>query len=182
MGDCKKPVSRRLLFSVVCFTAGFAFYRFFAFTAFSQKSSPHFAGSFTPYNGVIAGQYGEYVQTNAAYSSQVALAFFMSSIGRKETERSVAGKLKKDAVPSLYDMEVFVRSYGLKTQLLKLKPDYFRKRPVQSILRLKENRYIVFLEDAGRYAAVFDPAYGKVYVPWNKLRKMMSGYMLYVYR
>jgi ABC-type bacteriocin/lantibiotic exporter with double-glycine peptidase domain len=79
-------------------------------------------------------------------------------------------------------MDVFVRSYGLKTQMLKVKPDYFRKSPVQSILHLKEKHYIVFLQDAGGYAGIFDPAYGRVYVPWSKLSKMMSGYMLYVYK
>ncbi|MDR2802948.1 MAG: hypothetical protein LBB22_01500 [Treponema sp.] len=178
----KKPVLRQILLFTVCLTVCFAFYRFFAFIAFSQKSRPYFEYSFTHYRGVIAGQYDEYVQKTALTGGQAALAFFMYSIGNKETELSVTAKIKKSAPLSIHDMDIFVRLYGLKTQLLKIKPDYFRKKPAQSILRLKENRYIVFLEDAGSYAVIFDPAYGKVYVPWNRLSKMMSGYMLYVYK
>jgi hypothetical protein len=183
MGHSKKPVLRRILFFAACLLACFTFYRFFAFIAFSSKPRQrHFENNFTHYHGVIAGHYGEYIQKNALTCGQAALAFFMSSIGKKETEYSVSAKTKKEAMLSLHDMDIFVRLYGLKTQVLKIKPDYFRKNPVQSILHLKEKHYIVFLEDAGGYALIFDPAYGKVYVPWNELRKIMSGYMLYVYK
>ncbi|MDR1363058.1 MAG: hypothetical protein LBJ35_03290 [Spirochaetaceae bacterium] len=177
----EKSVLRRILPASACFLICFAFYRLFAFIAFTPKSHSYFENSFTHYGGVIAGGYGAYIQKSSSTCGQAALAFFLSSTGRIETEYSVTSKMEKKSMLSLYDMEVFARSYGLKTQLLKVKPDYFRKNPAQSILHLKEKHYIVFLNDAGKYAVIFDPAYGKVYAPWNKLSKIMSGYMLYAY-
>ena len=50
-----------------------------------------------------------------------------------------------------------------------------------AVLQLADGRAVVFVEDVGSQALLFDPEFGQVYLPWKNLLDAFSGEMLYLY-
>jgi hypothetical protein len=136
----------------------------------------------TPYSGIKTGAWTEYIQTGNETCGHAALAFFLTAAGLPATENSIIRRTGTTSMLSLADMDEVMVSAGLKTQLLKVSPSYFRKHPQTAILHLSESHFVVFLREEHGEALLFDPSYGQVYVPWKILSRIFSGYMLYAYR
>jgi ABC-type bacteriocin/lantibiotic exporter with double-glycine peptidase domain len=83
---------------------------------------------------------------------------------------------------SLGEMDKVFKKRGLKTQALRVDPEYFKKHPATAILHFSSRHFVVFLGEENGEAVIFDPAYGKVFVPWKILLRLFSGYMIYVYK
>jgi hypothetical protein len=133
------------------------------------------------YGGISTGELTEFIQTGKETCGHAVLAFFLTKIGIPTTEQSIIEQFSSASMLSLADLEKIFINHGFKTQLIKVSPEYFKKHPVTAILHLTEKHYIVFLGEENGEASIFDPAYGMVYLPWNKLLNLFSGYMLYVY-
>lgn len=136
----------------------------------------------TPYGGVASGQWGDFVQSGDETCGHAALAFFLSGIGIPKTEASIVEETGMSSMLSLADMERVFTGLGLRTQALDLDPGYFKRRPVPAILHFSSQHFVVFLQEENGEPVIFDPAYGQVFVPWKTLLRLLSGYMLYVYR
>jgi ABC-type bacteriocin/lantibiotic exporter with double-glycine peptidase domain len=137
--------------------------------------------STTQYGGIKTGLWNEFAQTGKETCGQAVLAFFLSKLGIQATETSIIKQLDSSSMLSLADLENVFSSYGFKTQLLKVQPTYFKRQPVTAILHFTQEHFVVFLEEIDGEAMIFDPSYGQVYVSWNKLLALFSGYMLYIY-
>jgi ABC-type bacteriocin/lantibiotic exporter with double-glycine peptidase domain len=156
-------------------------YKLTAWHYFSGK--PHFAMDYsTPYGGLSSGLWGGFVQSGEETCGHAALAFFLSGIGFPETETSIIDEIGTQSMLSMADMDKVFTGRGLKTQLLSLKPSYFRKRPAAAILHFSSRHFVVFLSEEKGEPVIFDPAYGHVFVPWKTLLRLFSGNMLYVYQ
>ena len=138
-------------------------------------------GCTTGYGGVYTGEDVLYVQKSEYTCGQSVLAYFLTKVGINETEETIINYLDTDGMLSLADLEKVFIAYGFNTQVLKIKPSFFRKNPKASILHLKTNHFIVFLNEHKKETIIFDPMYGLVYLPWKRLLKIISGYMLYIY-
>jgi ABC-type bacteriocin/lantibiotic exporter with double-glycine peptidase domain len=136
----------------------------------------------TVYGGLVSGEWNSFIQTSPETCGQAALAFFLNSMGLKETETSIIDEIGTDSMLSLADMDRVFTSRGFKTQLLKVNPAYFRKHPTVAILHFSSRHFVVFLQENNGEPEIFDPAYGQVFVSWKKLLAKFSGYMLYVYK
>jgi hypothetical protein len=136
----------------------------------------------TPYGGVKTGAWTEFIQSGEETCGHAAAAFFLSAAGFPTTENSIIKKTGTDSMLSLADLDDIFAARGLKTQLLKVSPAYFRKNPQSSILHFAESHFVVFLREERGEALLFDPAYGQVYVSWKTLARIFSGYMLYAYK
>jgi ABC-type bacteriocin/lantibiotic exporter with double-glycine peptidase domain len=168
-----------------CFYALFAIlfiagYRCAAWRIFGA-SAGNFDKNKTHYGGIATGFFTDGLQTNNETCGHAAMAFFLSSVGAVVTEADLIRQTGTDKMLSLADLDGIVRHFGFKTQMLRVKPSYFAGNPKASILHFSENHFVIFLENKNNEAVIFDPAYGQVYVRWNILKKIMSGYMLYVY-
>jgi hypothetical protein len=173
----------RLPYYLLCVLCGLVFLWAYKLTVGHLFSGPELMAedSITHYGGVKIGELSEYIQTGKETCGQAALAFFLTSIGFPETEASIIDETGTGSMLSLADMDRAFTGRGLKTQLLKVEPGYFRKHPETAILHFSENHFVVFLREENGEPMIFDPAYGKVYVPWKVLFRLFSGYMLYIY-
>jgi hypothetical protein len=138
--------------------------------------------STTHYGGIKTGELSEFIQTGEETCGHAVLAFFLTKIGVPETESSLVERLGTVAMLSLADLEKVFVEKGFKTQLLKVTPAYFRKRPTTAILHFSGKHFVVFLQEENGKPVIFDPSYGQVYVSWKILIRLFSGYMLYVYK
>jgi hypothetical protein len=136
----------------------------------------------THYGGVKTGAWAEFIQTEKETCGHATAAFFLTAVGFPTTEDSIIRRTGTVSMLSLADLDDILVSRGLKTQLLKVSPAYFKKNPQSAILHLSENHFVVFLREEQGEALLFDPAYGQVYIPWKNLTKIFSGYMLYAYK
>lgn len=182
------------------------------FTAFSLKNKPHpwlfllccfgfivayklslgcfFSGTDyillkehrTHYGGFKTDAWIEFIQTGKETCGQATLAFFLTAVGIPTTEHTIIMRAKTATMLSLADMDDILVTNGLKTQILKVSPAYFRKNQKSAILHFTENHFVVFLREEHGEALLFDPTYGQVYVPWKILSRIFSGYMLYAYK
>jgi hypothetical protein len=167
-------------FGILALITSVAYYKYFLYISFSGEGN--IAKEYTTfYGGIKTGEYSEYIQTKKETCGHSVLAFFLSSIGIQETEKSITEYIGKDTMLSLADIEKVIISRGYFTQILKVTPQYFKKHPETSILHFSSNHFVLFLWEEQGEAVIFDPEYGKVYVAWQKLSKLFSGYMLYVY-
>jgi ABC-type bacteriocin/lantibiotic exporter with double-glycine peptidase domain len=136
----------------------------------------------THYGGIQTGAFSEFIQTGQETCGQAVAAFFLTKIGIPETEASVIDQFGIGTMVSLADLEQIFINNGFKTQALKVVPSYFEKHPVTAILHYTEGHFVVFIQEENGTPMLFDPAYGQVYVSWDILSKVFSGYMLYVYK
>jgi ABC-type bacteriocin/lantibiotic exporter with double-glycine peptidase domain len=136
----------------------------------------------TSYGGIASGEWGGFVQTREETCGHAALAFFLTHIGFPVTEASLIRETGTDSMLSLADMDLVFTKRGLKTQLLQVDPQYFKKHPAAAILHCSSQHFVVFLREETGEPELFDPAYGQVFVPWKTLGGLFSGYMLYVYQ
>jgi hypothetical protein len=166
--------------AVMSFLFFLLFYKFIAGYLFSGQNNLE-KDVITPYGGIGTGELAEFTQTGQETCGHAVLAFFLTSIGNPRTEAAIVKLFGSGSMLSLYDLETVFISYGFKTQLLKLDPEYFRSHPQPAILHFSARHFVVFLGEEGGEPVIFDPAYGKVYLPWAVLSRLFSGYMLYVY-
>jgi ABC-type bacteriocin/lantibiotic exporter with double-glycine peptidase domain len=166
---------------LVCGVIFAAAYKLAAWHYFSgqQRLAVEYA---TSYGGVASGQWGGFVQSGQETCGHAALAFFLSGVGFPETEASIIEETGTASMLSLADMDRVVASRGLKTQLLKVDPGYFKKRPVPAVLHFSSQHFVVFMRVENGEPVIFDPACGQVFVPWKTLLRLFSGYMLYIYQ
>jgi ABC-type bacteriocin/lantibiotic exporter with double-glycine peptidase domain len=148
---------------------------------FSGKSIL-FEESKTSYDGIATGEYKEYIQQGKETCGYAVIAFFLSNVGILQTENDIVQLMGKDTMLSLSEMESTIKIFNLKTQILKINPNYFRKRPETAILHFSNQHFVIFIREENNTALIFDPFYGLVYVTWENLLKQFSGYMLYVYK
>jgi ABC-type bacteriocin/lantibiotic exporter with double-glycine peptidase domain len=135
----------------------------------------------TNYGGIITGEWQEYIQSKEETCGQAAMAFFLSNVGVDTSEDSIIEQSGTSSMLSLADLERIALSYDFKTQLVRVKPAFFRNKPAAAILHFTGRHFIVFVQTINDEAVIFDPAYGQVYVSWRILSKLFSGYMLYIY-
>jgi ABC-type bacteriocin/lantibiotic exporter with double-glycine peptidase domain len=166
---------------LVCGIIFIAAYKIGAWHYFSEP--PHLAVEYAAsYGGVASGQWGGFVQREEETCGHAALAFFLSGTGFPETEASIIEETGTASMLSLAGMERVFTGRGLKTQSLKVSPEYFKKHPVPAILHFSNQHFVVFLRVENGEPVIFDSAYGQVFVPWKTLLRLFSGYMLYVYQ
>jgi ABC-type bacteriocin/lantibiotic exporter with double-glycine peptidase domain len=138
--------------------------------------------STTHYGGIQTGELHEFIQTRKESCGQAAAAFFLTTIGIPESEASLIEQLGTAGMVSLADIEQVFRGKGFNTQSVKVAPEYFRNRPVPGILHFTEAHFVVFIREEQGNPMLFDPAYGLVYVSWDIVNTLFSGYMVYVYK
>jgi ABC-type bacteriocin/lantibiotic exporter with double-glycine peptidase domain len=166
---------------LVCGIVFVTAYKLAAWHLYSGR--PHFAADYAAsYGGVVSGQWGGFVQSEQETCGHAALAFFLTNIGIAETEASIINETGTASMLSLADMDRVFTGRGLKTQVLNVDPEYFKKQPVPAILHFSSRHFVVFLREEAGEAVIFDPAYGQVFVPWETLLRLFSGYMIYVYQ
>lgn len=137
--------------------------------------------SLTHYGGIYTGEEVNFNQTGENTCGQAVLAYFLTKVGKPETESTIINFLNNDSTLSFADFIQVFQYHGLKTQALEVKPSFFKENPQTSILHITSGHFIVFLREYLDEVLVFDPAYGLVYITWDKLLEIFSGYMLYVY-
>lgn len=157
-----------------------AAYKLTAYYLFSGKGV--LADTYTThYGGIRTGGLSEFIQTGKETCGQAAAAFFLTKAGIPATESALIQHLGTDSMISLADIEQVFLDNGFKTQTLNVAPQYFKRRPATALLHFKEGHFAVFIRSENGTPMLFDPAYGQVYVSWNILTALFSGYMLYVY-
>jgi ABC-type bacteriocin/lantibiotic exporter with double-glycine peptidase domain len=162
----------------IIFVAG---YKLVVWHFFSGQ--PHIAVECaTSYGGVASGEWGGFIQTGEETCGHAAAAFFLSGVGFPATEESIIRETGTSSMLSLADMNQVFTSRGLKTQILKIEPEYFKKHPAAAILHFSSRHFVVFMSSEQGEPEIFDPAHGQVFVSWKNLLPLLSGYMLYVYQ
>ncbi|MDR1108618.1 MAG: hypothetical protein LBL19_06250 [Spirochaetaceae bacterium] len=136
----------------------------------------------TQYGGVKTGAWIEFIQTGEETCGHAVAAFFLTATGIPTTENSIIRRTGTVSMLTLADLDDILVSRGLKTQLLKVSPAYFKKNPQSAILHFTESHFVVFLREEQGEALLFDPAHGQVYITWKNLSRVFSGYMLYAYK
>jgi ABC-type bacteriocin/lantibiotic exporter with double-glycine peptidase domain len=174
-------IKRRHALVLICGIIFIAAYKLAAWRFFSGP--PRLAAeSVTSYGGIASGQWSGFVQSGEETCGHAAAAFFLSGAGFPETEASIIAETGTASMLSLADMDRLFTSRGLKTQLLKVDPGYFKKRPAAAILHFSSRHFAVFMREENGEPVIFDPSYGQVFVPWKTLLRLFSGYMLYAYQ
>jgi len=135
-----------------------------------------------PYGVVAAGEWGGFIQTGEYTCAHAALAFFLTGAGFPATEEDIIRETGKRTMLSLRDMQEVTARRGLKSQALRVAPRYFQRHPTAAILHFSSKHFVVFMGETDGDPEIFDPAYGKVFVSWQTLRRLFSGAMLYIYQ
>ena len=135
----------------------------------------------TEYGGLYTGLWAENLQSTVDGGGESALAFLLNAAGFPSTTAEIRRESGGAGNISLEQLESAARLRGFQTQLVGVQPGYFRENPVAAILQLTDGRTVVFVEDAGSQALLFDPEFGQVYLPWKDLLKLFSGKLLYLY-
>lgn len=141
----------------------------------------HFNSCRTEYGGLYTGLWAENLQSTVDGGGESALAFLLNAVGFPATTAEIRRDSGSAGSLSLEQLESAARLRGFQTQLVGVQPGYFRENPVAAILQLTDGRIVVFVEDAGSQALLFDPEFGQVYLPWKDLLKLFSGKLLYLY-
>ena len=135
----------------------------------------------TEYGGLYTGLWTESLRSTVDGGGEAALAFLLNAAGFPATAAEIRRESGSEGNLSLEQLESAALLRGFQTQLVRVQPEYFRNNPVAAVLQLADGRAVVFVEDVGSQALLFDPEFGQVYLPWKNLLDAFSGEMLYLY-
>lgn len=135
----------------------------------------------TEYGGLYTGLWAENLRPTVDGGGESALAFLLNAAGFPTTTAEIRRESGGAGNLSLEQLESAALLRGFQTQLMRVQPEYFRENPVPAVLQLTGGRTVVFVEDAGSQALLFDPEFGQVYLPWKNLPDVFSGKLLYLY-